>query len=102
MWVDVGMQVEGRDDLLHVAIFDHPMNAGFPQTWRVDGQLGVGPARVRMGDWHIPEGATELIRHRLIVYTGELDDLELTEDWQEYAGAAEGPYAMAVLWGIAR
>ena len=84
-WVDVGMQVEGRENLLHVAIFDHPMNIGFPQTWRVDGQLGVGPARARMGDWHIPEGATEFIRHRLIVYTGELNDLELTEDWKEYA-----------------
>ena len=42
-WVDVGMQLEGREDLLHVAIFDHPMNVGFPQAWRVDGQLGVGP-----------------------------------------------------------
>ena len=102
MWVDVGMQVEGRDDLLHVAIFDHPMNAGFPQTWRVDGQLGVGPARSRMGDWHIPEGATEVIRHRLIVYTGELNDLELTEDWEEYTGAAEGSYSTASLWGIAQ
>src|SRR5690606_5919187 len=26
MWVDVGMQVEGRDDLAHIAIFDHPDN----------------------------------------------------------------------------
>ena len=102
MWVDVGMQVEGRDDFLHVAIFDHPMNAGFPQTWRVDGQLGVGPARSRMGDWHIPEGATEVIRHRLIVYTGELNDLELTEDWEEYTGAAEGSYSTSSLWGIAQ
>ncbi len=102
MWVDVGMQVEGRDDFLHVAIFDHPMNAGYPQTWRVDGQLGVGPARSRMGDWHIPEGTTEVIRHRLIVYTGELNDLELTEDWEEYTGAAEGSYSTASLWGIAQ
>ncbi len=102
MWVDVGMQVEGRDDFLHVAIFDHPMNAGYPKTWRVDGQLGVGPARSRMGDWHIPEGTTEVIRHRLIVYTGELNDLELTEDWEEYTGAAEGSYSTASLWGIAQ
>ena len=43
MWMDVGMQVEGRDDFAHVAIFDHPQNAEFPQPWRVDGQLGVGP-----------------------------------------------------------
>ncbi|MEQ8535556.1 MAG: PmoA family protein, partial [Imperialibacter sp.] len=50
MWVDAGMQVEGRDDLAHIAILDHKENKGFPQTWRVDGQLGIGPARARMGD----------------------------------------------------
>ena len=49
MWVDVAMQVDGRDDLAHIAIFDHPDNAGYPQTWRVDEQLGVGPARSRAG-----------------------------------------------------
>jgi hypothetical protein len=56
MWVDVGMQVEGRDDLAHIAIFDHPENNGYPQTWRVDNQLGVGPARARKGDWKINKG----------------------------------------------
>lgn len=34
MWIDVGMQVEGRDDLAHIAIFDHPDNGGYPQTWQ--------------------------------------------------------------------
>ncbi len=32
MWTDVGLQVEGRDDLAHVAIFDHPENKGIPHT----------------------------------------------------------------------
>ena len=53
MWIDVGMQVEGRNDLAHIAIFDHPDNAGYPQAWRVDGQLGVGcraVARRRLDD----------------------------------------------------
>ena len=53
MWIDVGMQVEGRDDLAHVAILDHPDNSGYPQAWRVDGQLGVGSARTRAADWTI-------------------------------------------------
>ena len=56
MWIDVGMQVEGRSDLAHVAIFDYPDNGGYPQTWRVDGQLGVGSARTRTGDWTIAKG----------------------------------------------
>ena len=42
-WVDVGMEIEGRDDWGHIAIFDHGQNKGYPQHWRVDGQLGVGP-----------------------------------------------------------
>ena len=51
------MQVEGRDDLAHIAIFDHPDNAGYPQAWRVDDQLGVGPARSRTADWTIARKA---------------------------------------------
>ena len=98
MWVDVGMKVAGRDDLAHIAIFDHTKNKGFPQPWRVDGQLGVGPVRARMGDWHIKQGESETIRHQLRVYTGKLNDVDLTEKWKKYAGQG-GTYA---LWGIAQ
>ena len=98
MWIDVGMKVEGRDDLAHIAIFDHTKNKGFPQPWRVDGQLGVGPVRARMGDWTIKQGESETIRHQLRVYTGKLNDVRLTEQWKKYAGQG-GTYA---LWGIAQ
>ena len=101
MWVDVGMQVKGRDDLAHIAIFDHPDNKGFPQTWRVDNQLGIGPARARTGNWKIEKGQTETIRHELIVYTGPLNDLELTNTWSAYSGK-DGLYGTASLWGIAQ
>nr|WKN39870.1 PmoA family protein [Tunicatimonas sp. TK19036] len=102
MWVDVGMQVEGRDDLAHIAIFDHPENKGFPQTWRVDNQLGIGPVRARMGDWTIDEGQTETIQHRLVVYTGELDDVEMKETWDRYIGQEGAMYSTASLWEIAQ
>ncbi len=101
MWMDVGMQVEGRDDLAHIAIFDHPENAGFPQTWRVDGQLGIGPARSRMGDWHIKAGETEIIRHQIVAYTGELNDITLTKLWDSYIGS-NSLYTTASLWNIAQ
>jgi hypothetical protein len=87
IWVDVGMQVEGRGDLAHIAIFDHPLNGGYPQTWRVDGQLGIGPVRARMGDWKIEKGKTETIRHRIVAYTGELNDIKLTDLWKQYTGS---------------
>lgn len=98
MWFDVGVQVEGRDDSGHIAIFDHPENEGFPQPWRIDGQFGVGPVRARLGDWKIEEGETETIRHRLIAYTGGLDDTALTEDWKRFSGQG-GTWS---LWRIAQ
>jgi putative membrane-bound dehydrogenase-like protein len=101
MWVDIGMQVAGRDDLAHIAIFDHPSNKGYPQTWRVDGQLGAGPARARKADWHIKKGETETIKHQLVVYTGELNDVQLTQTFGEYIGNT-GTYNTVALWGIAQ
>ncbi len=101
MWVDVGMQVEGRSDFAHVAIFDHPSNTGYPQTWRVDSQLGVGSARQRDADFTLAAGATEVLRHQLLVYTGTLSDVEITRYWSEFSGSS-GVYATQALWGIAQ
>ena len=101
MWIDVGMQVEGRADLAHIAIFDYPDNVGYPQAWRVDGQLGVGAARSRSGDWTIKKGDTEVIRHQLIVYTGALNDVELTNAWSQFSGN-RSTYSTSALWGIAQ
>ena len=98
MWLDVGLQVEGREDLAHIALFDHSKNAGFPQPWRVDNQFGVGPVRARLGDWTIEAGETETIRHRLVVYTGELNDVALTQQWGRFSNQG-GTYA---LWGLAQ
>lgn len=90
-WVDVGIQVPGRDDLAHIAIFDHPGNRGFPQPWRVDGQLGVGPVRARLGAWKIGKGKSETIRHQFLVYTGDRNKSLLMEKWTEFTGLAELP-----------
>jgi len=91
VWVDVGMQVEGRDDLAHIAIFDHPSNKGFPQPWRVDGQLGIGPVRARLGAWKIGKGASETIRHQFVVYSGDRNSRRLNQKWSEFTGLAERP-----------
>ena len=101
MWVDVGMEIEGRPDWGHIAIFDHPQNAGFPQPWRVDGQLGIGPVRARLGDWNIPQGTTEIIRHQVVVYTGEFNNQDVMNDWENYTGQSS-TYSEASLWGLAR
>ncbi|WP_019990501.1 PVC-type heme-binding CxxCH protein [Rudanella lutea] len=100
-WVDVGMQVAGRSDLAHIAIFDHPQNRGYPTLWRVDGQLGVGPARARKADWHIKKGSVEILKHQLVVYTGTLNDVELTKTFGQFTGN-QSDYTTAALWGIAQ
>ncbi len=101
MWIDVGLQVEGRSDLAHIAMFDHPDNTGYPQTWRVDGQLGVGAARSRTGDWTIRKGDTEIVRHQFVVYTGELSDVRMDSAWADYSGN-RSTYSTSALWSIAQ
>lgn len=84
VWLDTGMEIDGRDDRGHIAIFDHPGNSDFPIPWRVDGELGVGPSRQITGDWQLLRGETEAVRYRLIVYTGELDPWEMNRRWNEF------------------
>ena len=100
-WVDAGMEIEGRDDWGHIAIFDHPQNAEYPSPWRVDGQLGIGPCRAINGDWQIEKGQTEVIKHQLVAYTGKLNDIEMDDLWKEYIGD-DSQYVTAVLWGLAQ
>lgn len=85
IWTDIGLQVEGREDLAHIAILDHPHNQAFPIAWRVDGELGVGPSRQILGDYTINKGETEIVRYRLVVYTGELNKEKLNSAWQSFS-----------------
>ena len=101
MWLNVGMQVEDRDDFVNVTIFDHPENHGYPQKWRVDGQLGVGPAYTRDGDRLIEKGEIETIKHMLVVQTGPFSDVETNEAWSAYTGKT-GMYNTTELWRIAQ
>ncbi len=98
VWADVGLKIEGRADLAHIAILDHPKNPGYPLTWRVDGQMGVGPSRAIAGDWQIAKGRAETFRHQFVVYTGKLDDVALTEACKTYTGEPSD----GVLWGLAK
>lgn len=101
MWVDVGMEIEGLKDPGHIAIFDHPGNKGYPQPWRVDAQLGIGPVLAKLGDWQIPKGETITFKHQIIAYTGELDAINMNDLWGDYVGD-KGMYNTASLWEIAR
>ncbi len=101
MWVDIGMEIDGSEDWGHIAIFDHQQNEGFPTSWRIDGQYGVGPSRAIDGDWKIPEGQTTVGKHQLVAYTGEFDDVEMRELWDQYIGS-NSIYSAAALWTIAQ
>ena len=80
-WVDLGIQVDGRNDLAHTVIFDHPDNNGFPVSWRVDDQFGFGPDR-SWREWKMEKGQTEALRYRLIAYTGEFNSAEIADAYK--------------------
>jgi len=84
IWSDLGIKVDGRDDLAHIAIFDHPDNRSFPTPWRVDSQLGLGPSAQILGDWSLNKGETEVFRYRLLIYTGPLSNVEMTSAWKDF------------------
>jgi putative membrane-bound dehydrogenase-like protein len=101
IWANVGMEVDGQDDWANVAIFDHPENRGYPNKWRVDSQLGLGPSYTRDGDWNIEKGKTETLKHQLVVYSGKLNDVEMTDIWSKFSGK-EGMYSVTELWALAQ
>jgi hypothetical protein len=84
IWSDVGIVTPGREDRAHMAIFDHPDNKAFPTPWRYDSQLGMGPSRQIMGDWSLSKGNTEVVRYRILVYTGEFDSKALNQAWKKF------------------
>ncbi len=100
-WLDLGMQVKGRDDMAHIAIFDHPENPGYPQMWRVDDQFGVGPSPSRKGEWKIEKDQSTTIRHQLLVYTGEFNDLMAADYWTKFIGNGN-IYSFAAMWHVAQ
>ncbi len=85
VWLDLGLNVEGRQDLAHIVIFDHPDNPGFPIPWRVDGELGVGPSLQILGDWSMAEGEEVQFRYRLFCYTGDFDPDRVMKEWEKFA-----------------
>ena len=101
-WLDIGMQLEGREDFAHIAIFDHPDNSGHPQPWRVDSEFGVGPVRARLGDWSISKGETVEIHHQILIYTGKLNDMTLTHAWSSYVSDYMTKLGRRDRWGEGR
>ena len=55
-------------------------------------------APARLGDLKIKKGETTVFRHQLIAYTGQLDDVEMTQRWSRYSGRG-GTWD---LWGLAQ
>ena len=98
VWVDIGMKVDGRTDLAHIAIFDHPLNNGYPLPWRIDQQLGVGPSRAAQGEWKIAREKSAIFRHQFMVYTGAFNDVAVDEAWRGYTGERSD----SILWNLAR
>lgn len=79
-WVDIGMTVDGRKDPAHIAVLSHE-----PVLWRVDGQLGVGPAKSRGGAWKLAKNESAVFRYRFLVYTGEFQQNQVEAEWKAFA-----------------
>ena len=93
-WLALGIEIGKRGAMTHVAILDHPNNPGFPTPWRVDPQYGVGPAPTRLGPRTVPAGKSLGYQYRLLIYSGELDDVAVT-DRRPATGVGSGVFVRA-------
>ena len=100
MWLDVTVP-GGSTAPTHVAVFDYPDNAGYPQAWQIDRQAGVGALRSPSGTWTIKKGDTETVRYQFLIYNGALDDVRIDNAWAEYSGNRSA-YATSALWTVAQ
>jgi putative membrane-bound dehydrogenase-like protein len=103
VWLNVGLPDadlpgDRHEETTHVAIFDHPANSQFPQAWQVDPQSGIGPATSGLGDVQIQADQPLAVRHRLVVYQGEFNDVWISDRWSEFSGQ---PFAWAQ-WNVAQ
>ena len=79
-WVDIGMTGDGSKSAGHIAVLSQ-----LAVPWRVDGQLGVGPAPSRAAAWMLAKNASVTFRYRFLVYTGEFQEKQVEETWKAFS-----------------
>jgi hypothetical protein len=72
-WCAVSMPLGDAGARAGVALFDHPSNMHFPTPWRVDNELGIGPAPCRASAWHLQAGESRRFRYGVLPFTGGAD-----------------------------
>jgi hypothetical protein len=90
-WVAVSMPIDGREDWAGVALFDHPSNLQFPTPWRVDNELGIGPAPCIAGAWHLRAGERKTFRYGVLAFGGRPDAGAIDARWQAFKEGS-GPF----------
>ncbi|MEL6251324.1 MAG: PVC-type heme-binding CxxCH protein [Bacteroidota bacterium] len=98
MWIDLSL--DNSESPFHVALFDHPSNADFPQAWTVS-QGGLGSGSMSQKGRALQKGESVLYQHELLFYKGRLDDITMTDDWNSFIGE-EGMYTGVALWKLAQ
>ena len=84
-------------------IFDHPDNARLPAGRGESTTSSASAQRERATPTGPSRKATrEVIRHRLVAYTGTLDDVEADGRVVRHTAGNRSTYATQALWGIAQ
>jgi hypothetical protein len=86
-WIDVEVPIPGRKDGKwgHIAMLDHPLNAGHPTFFRLDDQFGFGLALAKSGGFTVDVGQPMVARMRLVVYLGGFKHDFVEATWKDFA-----------------
>jgi Methane oxygenase PmoA len=88
-WVAVQLPLPDTGRQAQAVLLDHASNPGSPVVWRIDNELGIGPAPSAEAAWGLPEDGERAFRYRLVVF-GEPADAQVVDDaWQRYCEDAK-------------
>jgi putative heme-binding domain-containing protein len=67
-----------------ITVFDHPVNANHPSSWRADEQGLINPNISALGDWTLGARETKLFRYRLLVSRGSATREQLAKSFETF------------------
>lgn len=83
-WVSVRMPLAETGREVLVAVLDHPANPGSPVPWRIDDELGIGPAPSAAGSWMLDEDTRTCFRYRVVVFGDVAQPAAVAAAWDRY------------------
>lgn len=86
-WMRLSVPLSDRHDAVgaELLVFDHPSNPRHPAYWRVDGELGIGPALSREDSFRLSPGEAVKLRYRICISNDPFTQEDAESHWAHFS-----------------